>query len=289
MKIIKISSTGEYELEIGKIAWQNRKIQSSLLKVSKKYEGGLMPLEEGGYIQTPPTKWGKAQIVDMDLDTILMTILTEQGENKIVDMDTLQEVTDIASHMDRKREEILQREQASSAERAQREEDDREREETQRQREERKSIIQSRFTDDEHFILLGFIGANGNIIAQVPNLEDKLKKFEIEYEEVKGKKPEEGSYETASPSSKWWRQYRIHIPRSVVDAYMLGIMNRMGLNPKATQSNYDINDSRYVLKIFEMGFDLGTPASQDVNAIEAHIRDQYGESAGDSFITGYAY
>jgi len=239
-----------------------------------------MTFMEGSTFTTP--KWGQVRILEVDLDKHLATISKANGERSIIDMDTFQEVHDVANYMLQKEEEIKRKEERQQ-ERAQKVTDRAERRE---EREERKNIIRSRFAEKENFVLAGFIAASGKITGQIP--EAQIDKFEREYQEVKGKPPVPGSY-SIEKGSKWHKQLRIHIPKSKVDAYMMEIMVKMGLDPKVSSSNYDINDSFYVMKLFEIGFDIGKASASDVDGIEEYIKNNYGEESAAAFLQGYTY
>ena len=70
---------------------------------------------------------------------------------------------------------------------------------------------------------------------------------------------------------------------------MMAIIGKMGLDPKDSSSNYDINDTFYVMKLFEIGFDLGKTSVSDVDGIEEYIKNNYGEEAAAAFLQGYTY
>jgi len=255
-----------------------------IVKIASLYNNGWMIFTEGRSFTTP--NLGDINILQIYLDTHLMKARAGNRE-LIMDMDSLEEVTDVASHMSRKSEELRLQREREDAEHEQARLNRDEQAARQQARLERRQTINQRFNDLNHFILTGFIAANGKISAQIP--ADQVKEFEKEYREIKGVNPEPHSFDIAKPESKWYKQYRIHIPKGVVSGAMEAIMNRMGLNPKSTSSNIDINDTYYVKKLLEMGFDFGTPTPSDVDKVEDYIRNNYGEDEGDAFIEGYSH
>jgi len=281
VKLFRMASN-KAKLKFNKLDWIRIGEKAGWLKKqAESYNNGRMVFTEGESFSTP--SWGRVTINSIDVDTALMTVTKENGEAAIVDMDEIKEVKNVEEPMRAKRErqETLEREQ---------EERRRVREERIERTRARDSLMSKRFTGLESFFLMGFIANNGTISAQVPS--DKVDSFEREYRGVKGMDPLRGSYEIADASSKWFRQYRIHLPKNKVDATVTGIMIALGFEPKTTSvnSNVDLNESRYVLRLFELGFDIGKNNSeQTIDIIEDNIRQAHGDDAADSFLEGVLY
>jgi len=277
MKLIKKAS-GKRTLKLTKNEWVAIGSKNNWLKKeAKTYDSGLFVFTEGTSFQTPSL--GTVDVLSIDLETHLMKVRA-QGREFIMDMDTYKEVENVETYLAGKKEEIRRQEE-------EKQKIIQEKEEGQRARYEKQQLRVNRVADMDYFLLTGFIAANGTITAQVP--PHKVDDFEQQYKEIKGRMPREKSFEITKPDSKWLMQYRVHLPKAKVDAALLGIMRKLGFDPKETQSQYDINDTKYVIGLLEMGFDIGKTSSVDVDVIETYIQDKYGDDAKVAYIDGYMY
>jgi len=277
MKLIKKAS-GSTILKLTKHDWVTIGKKSGWFKKeAKSYDSGLFVFTEGASFQTP--SMGTVNVLSIDLETHLMSVRAE-GREFIMDMDTYKEVDNVETYLASKREEIRRQEE-------ERQRITQEREENMRRRHERQQLRVDRVADEDYFLLTGFIAAKGTITAQVPS--DKVDEFEQQYREIKGRMPRDKSFEIADPNKKWYKQYRVHLPKAAVDTNLLGIIEKLGLDAKETKTQYDINDTYYVIRLLEMGFDIGKSSAGDVENIEKYIQDEYGDNAKNAFINGYMY
>ena len=245
---------------------------------SVAYESPMgLHLFEGGSINLGSR--GKASITGVNPADKIMNLRLEDGSELVMDMDTLDVVTNLEEHKRAKEE----------AERVRQEERARRPRGRGRQTGERERVRTELLfgPESKNFFLMGFVASNGTITAQI--LPSKVVSFEDHYKRVHGDIPEQGSYEVVREEhQKWGNEYRVHISRSKMTDEIKAMFEPIGVTlcETADRNVYDINDRFYVWSLFDVGFVLGNSSKQNPQLIADKIGSKYGDDAKRSFEMG---